>query len=106
MFDAPIDLRKLVDEDFPVIAETSLPSMEINITAIEPTPPVAPETKTGKSEFFDDSYIFNTLAAAVNPAVPIDIASKLDKLAGFLTTHPAGTLINSPKPPGVFIPMS
>ena len=67
---------------------------------------MAPDTKTGRSDSCEDSLIFNTLAAAVNPAVPIDIASKLERADGFLTTQLAGTLINSPKPPGVFIPMS
>ena len=73
--------------DLPVNAETSLPNLDISITPIDPTPPVAPETKTGRFDAFEDSCIFNTLAAAVMPAVPIDIASKLDKLTGFFTTH-------------------
>ena len=76
IFVAPMDLRKSTDEDFPVSAETSLPSFDISMTLIEPTPPVAPETKAGRSDSIADSCIFITLAAAVSPAVPIDIDSK------------------------------
>ena len=53
-----------------------------------------------------ESIILITLAAAVIPAVPIDIASKAERFSGFLTIQPSGTLMNSPNPPGVFIPRS
>ena len=39
-------------------------------TDIDPTPPVAPETKTGNSLETFESTIFFTQAAAVIPAVP------------------------------------
>ncbi len=105
-FAAPIDFRKSTEEDLPVNAVTSLPNLDISITPIEPTPPVAPDTKMGSSDSCEESKIFKTLAAAVKPAVPIDIASILVSADGFFTTHSAGTLMYSPKPPGVFIPMS
>src|SRR5210317_292186 len=95
-----------MEEDLPVSAETSKPNLDISITPIDPTPPVAPETNTGKFDSPEDFCIFNTLAAAVKPAVPRDMASIAVRLIGFLTTQLAGTLMYSPKPPGVFMPMS
>ncbi len=50
--------------------------------ATEPTPPVAPETKTGKSLDIPESIIFLTQAAAVMPAVPILIASNIFIFSG------------------------
>ena len=75
------------------------------LTATEPTPPVAPETKIGRLFFTFASISFFTLAAAVSPAVPISITSSNDRLDGILTIQFSGTLIISPKPPLTDIPI-
>jgi hypothetical protein len=57
-----------------------------------PTPPVAPVTMTGPFDGVRPLRSISTIdSAAVNPAVPIAIASKSDNPAGSGTTHSAGT---------------
>ena len=81
----------MLDSSLPVIAVTSIPNLDKRPTAIDPTPPVAPDTATGNSgaSIFDKTA--STLAAAVIPAVPNEIASSIDKLLGNGTTQPDGT---------------
>ena len=61
----------------PVIAVTSIFNLDKRPTAIDPTPPVAPDTTTGNSIASVFEITASTLAAAVIPAVPNEIALPL-----------------------------
>ena len=68
-------------------------------TAVEPTPPDAPVTRTGPSPGRRPcSSSAWTLIAAVNPAVPIAIASRAVRPAGSGTTQPDGIRASSAVP--------
>ena len=95
----------MVSDALPVRACTSKFNLLSILTATEPTPPVAPETKIGRLLFTLASISFFTQAAAVSPAVPISITSSNDRLDGILTIQFSGTLIISPKPPLTDIPI-
>ena len=61
-------------------------------TAVEPTPPVAPVTSTGpESGVMPCSCRAITDSAAVKPAVPTTIASRVVRPSGSATSHSAGT---------------
>ena len=76
-------------------------------TAVEPTPPVAPVTRTGPESVATPwSWRAITDIAAVNPAVPITIASRAVSPAGSATSHSAGTRAYSANPPWRDTPMS
>ena len=69
-------------------------------TAIEPTPPVAPVTRTGPAPGVSPrSSNDSTDSAAVKPAVPIVIASRRSSPAGHGTSQSDGTRASSAYPP-------
>ena len=75
--------------------------------AVEPTPPLAPVTRTGPSPGLRPrSSRAATLIAAVKPAVPISIASRAVRPSGSGTTQPDGIRASSPYPPCRAVPMS
>ena len=91
----------------PVAAQTSWPRAARMATAVEPTPPDAPVTSTGPSPGRRPrSSSAWTLIAAVNPAVPMAIASRAVRPAGSGTTQPDGIRASSPYPPWRAVPMS
>ena len=76
-------------------------------TAMDPTPPDAPVTRTGPSPGHRPrSSSAWTLIAAVNPAVPMAIASRAVRPSGSGTTQPDGIRASSPYPPWRAVPMS
>ncbi len=69
-------------------------------TEVEPTPPVAPVTRIGPdSGVMPWSWSAMTESAAVNPAVPITIESRIESPSGTGIREPAGTRANSAYPP-------
>ncbi|MNN01461.1 hypothetical protein D3C81_1140780 [compost metagenome] len=80
----------------PVLAVTSKPSFERMSTAMLPTPPVAPVTRTepfsGVSPLRSSS---SAESAAVKPAVPMAMASFAERPGGRRTSQSAGSLAYS-----------
>ena len=71
------------------------------------TPPDAPVTSTGPSPGRSPrSSSAATLIAAVKPAVPMAIASRVVRPSGIGTTQPEGIRANVPKPPCRAVPIS
>ena len=69
-------------------------------TALLPTPPVAPVTKTGPAAAVSPrSSSATTDNAAVNPAVPIAMAWRASNPSGSATSQSTGTRAYSAKPP-------
>ena len=90
--------------DFPLIPWTSISRFCKSLTAILPTPPVTPETKTGLSKDISLSINFLTEAAAVKPAVPISIALSKESPSGSFTIQFEGRATSWPKPPFTLMP--
>ena len=93
---APSPLRYGPSSGLPVIATTSNPVLARISMATDPTPPVAPVTATGPCDGRSPLCSISMIAcAAVNPAVPIVIASNAVMLSGRRTTQSPGTRTNS-----------
>ena len=96
--DTPSSRRNSASSALPVAAWTSYPRAARIPTAIEPTPPVAPRTRTGRSALSGDSPCSSrrtTDSAAVNPAVPSAMASRALRPSGSGITQSAGTRATS-----------
>ena len=98
MFFAPNFFNKSALSGLPVTAVTLYPILDSAITATEPTPPVAPVTKTSftfsPSKSSSLALTANAQSSAVKPAVPIIILSFVDKFFGFFTKNSFLTFAN------------
>jgi len=97
---APSERSRSASSALPVAAQTSCPRSARIATATLPTPPLAPVTSTGPSPGRRPcSSSAMTDSPAVNPAVPMAIASRVDRPSPNGTTQFAGTRSYSAYPP-------
>ena len=104
---APSSRSQSASSGLPVAAATSNPRAARMPTAVEPTPPEAPSTRTGPSSGVTPwSSSRCTDSPAVKPAVPSAIAWRALSPSGSGMTQSPGTRAYSAKPPWWATPRS